>query len=105
MQVRQSLYKTLKDKNVLPEADAKDLNKGYSCLVGTTDPVDPEEYPFVKSELATRLLTIGEGTPYTVSGSLRSYKKNSLRAFKKMKSAPCLVVTFFFFFFLFFFLL
>ncbi|GJJ71328.1 hypothetical protein EMPS_03678 [Entomortierella parvispora] len=63
--VRQGLYKSLQDKNLLPEVDAKDLNKGYACLVGTTDPVDPEKYPFVKSELATRLLTIGEGTPYT----------------------------------------
>lgn len=43
--VRQHLYKTLHEQNALPPSDAKDLSKGYICMVGTTDPMDPENTP------------------------------------------------------------
>ncbi|KAF9898248.1 hypothetical protein BX616_004291, partial [Lobosporangium transversale] len=63
--VREELYKQLEKEGILPESDKESLSKGYICLVGTTDPVDPEKYPFVKQKEAYLHQVIGEGTPYT----------------------------------------
>jgi len=65
--VRQSLYKQLQDKNVLPPSDMKDMHKGYTCLVGTTSSLDPEKYPFVGHSHTEIYHMIGQGTPYTWS--------------------------------------
>lgn len=67
--VRRELLKTLKEMNILPPADDMELNIGYSCLVGTTDPVDPEKYPFVMKQHTDQLQVIGDGTPYSVSSN------------------------------------
>jgi 2-polyprenyl-6-methoxyphenol hydroxylase-like FAD-dependent oxidoreductase len=64
--VRQSLYKQLQDQNILPVADAEVINKGFSCLVGTTNPLDPKKYPLVKEGRSDFYQIIGEGTPYSV---------------------------------------
>ncbi|KAF9354581.1 hypothetical protein BGX26_007617, partial [Mortierella sp. AD094] len=63
--VRQSLYKMLQAENLLPESDMKPLNKGFSCLVGTTDPLDPEEYPILKNKDAIVYQVVGDGNQYT----------------------------------------
>jgi len=60
------LYKQLQERNLLPPNDGKELNKGYTCLVGTTDPLDPEKYPIVTKEFSESYNIIGQGTPYTV---------------------------------------
>ncbi|KAG0003201.1 hypothetical protein BGZ79_001423 [Entomortierella chlamydospora] len=65
--VRQSLYKMLQAENLLPESDMETLNKGFSCLVGTTDPLDPEKYPILKSKDAVLSQTIGDGNQHTWS--------------------------------------
>ncbi|KAG0041322.1 hypothetical protein BGZ83_002001 [Gryganskiella cystojenkinii] len=65
--VRQSLYKDLSDKHELPPSDAKDFHKGYTCLVGTTDSLDPEKFPYVTKENMETFQMIGQGTPYTWS--------------------------------------
>jgi hypothetical protein len=65
--VRQHLYKTLQDQKRLPPSDAKDLSKGYICMVGTTNPLDPEKYPLVKKESSTYSQVIGKGTRFTVT--------------------------------------
>jgi 2-polyprenyl-6-methoxyphenol hydroxylase-like FAD-dependent oxidoreductase len=65
--VRQSLYKHLQDKNILPPSDAKDLNKGYTCLVGTTNPLDPVKYPYVTQDHSESFWVIEEGSQYTWS--------------------------------------
>jgi len=65
--VRQSLYKNLQDQNKLPTSDAKDLSKGFICMVGTTSPLDPEKYPIVKKDDCVFTQVIGKGTRYTVS--------------------------------------
>jgi len=65
--VRQSMYKNLQQQNSLPASDAKELSKGYLCMVGTTDPMDPEQFPYVKNEECTFSQIIGRGTSYNVS--------------------------------------
>ncbi|GJJ74622.1 hypothetical protein EMPS_06980 [Entomortierella parvispora] len=63
--VRQSLFKTLKEENLLPPSDEQELPKGYICLVGTSDPLNPEEYPFVAKENCVFSQVIGRGTNYS----------------------------------------
>ncbi|KAG0054204.1 hypothetical protein BGZ83_011725 [Gryganskiella cystojenkinii] len=66
--VRQSLYKTLQQNDLLPASDAQEMSKGYMCLVGTTNPLNPEQFPFVKDRTATTFSQIiGRGTQFTWS--------------------------------------
>ncbi|KAG0029726.1 hypothetical protein BGZ82_007787 [Podila clonocystis] len=46
--VRQSLYKSLKAKEALPAVDDVPLPFDCVCLVGQTEPMDPEEFPGLK---------------------------------------------------------
>ncbi|KAF9372428.1 hypothetical protein CPB97_001270 [Podila verticillata] len=46
--VRQSLYKSLKAKGALPASDDVPLPFNCVCLVGQTEPLDPEEFPGFK---------------------------------------------------------
>ncbi|KAG0011463.1 hypothetical protein BGZ80_000675, partial [Entomortierella chlamydospora] len=65
--VRQSLYKLMQSNGQLPDSDAKGLSKCNVCLVGTTDPLDPEKYPGLGGPSALLYQMIGEGTSYTWS--------------------------------------
>ena len=65
--VRQGLYATLQKQNLLPASDATELSRGYLAMVGTTDPMDPEQYPFVKNNGSTFNQVIGRGTSFNVS--------------------------------------
>ncbi|GJJ68650.1 hypothetical protein EMPS_00996 [Entomortierella parvispora] len=62
--VRQGLYQTLKQQNLLPASDAEEQCNGFFAMVGTTDPLDPEEYPFVKSQVSNLSQVIGRGTSF-----------------------------------------
>ncbi|GJJ68649.1 hypothetical protein EMPS_00995 [Entomortierella parvispora] len=62
--VRQGLYKTLQKQNLLPPSDATELTKGFLAMVGTTDPLDPEQYPFVKKQASAFSQVIGRGTSF-----------------------------------------
>ncbi|GJJ68648.1 hypothetical protein EMPS_00994 [Entomortierella parvispora] len=62
--VRQGLYKTLQEKNLLPTSDAEELSKGFFAMVGTTDPMDPEQYPFLKNPASAFSQIIGRGTSF-----------------------------------------
>ncbi|KAG0015129.1 hypothetical protein BGZ80_010032 [Entomortierella chlamydospora] len=63
--VRQGLYKSLEKKDLLPASDKEDLTMGHLCMVGTTDPVDPEKYPCVNNEKALFQRVIGRGDSYS----------------------------------------
>ncbi|KAF9170400.1 hypothetical protein BGX20_009023 [Mortierella sp. AD010] len=65
--VRQGLYKLLQGKGQLPESDTKGLSKCNICMVGTTNPLDPEKYPCLTNPTSLSYQIIGEGTPYTWS--------------------------------------
>ena len=62
--VRKGLYQTLQQQNLLPPSDATELSKGFLAMVGTTDPMDPEQYPFLKSQASTFNQVIGRGTSF-----------------------------------------
>lgn len=64
--VRQSLFRQLLDKKVLPASDALDLNKGYTCMVGTTGPLDPEKFSAITKSDSGGMLIIGEKSSYCV---------------------------------------
>ncbi|KAF8932087.1 hypothetical protein BGZ58_007228, partial [Dissophora ornata] len=50
--IRQSLYKRLDDQGILPKSDLENLALGYNCMVGVTDPLDPEKYKELKDDFA-----------------------------------------------------
>ncbi|KAG0051526.1 hypothetical protein BGZ83_003606 [Gryganskiella cystojenkinii] len=61
--VRESLYKLLKNENLLPASDAAAdgrNRKGYSCLVGTTDALNAEKFPQVTSDESVYHQMLGE---------------------------------------------
>ncbi|GJJ68652.1 hypothetical protein EMPS_00998 [Entomortierella parvispora] len=62
--VRKGLYQTLEQQNLLPASDATELSKGFLAMVGTTDPMDPEQYPFLKSQASNFSQVIGRGTSF-----------------------------------------
>ncbi|OAQ28367.1 FAD/NAD(P)-binding domain-containing protein [Linnemannia elongata AG-77] len=62
--VRQELYKEMQEKNILPVVDTQEMDKGYICMVGTTTPLDPAEYPGVDDEVANINQIIGMNSNY-----------------------------------------
>ncbi|KAF9913592.1 hypothetical protein BX616_009843 [Lobosporangium transversale] len=65
--VRQSLYKMMHSEGILQDSDTKSLSMNFTCLVGTTDSLDPEKYPILKEKEAKLHQVIGNGTQYTWS--------------------------------------
>ncbi|KAI1315185.1 hypothetical protein EDD11_001122 [Mortierella claussenii] len=63
--VRKNMYKELKREGRLPECDDAPLTCGYDCVVGVTDPVDPEEYPIVNNKFTEMEIMLGKEIPYT----------------------------------------
>jgi len=68
--VRKGLFHTLHQQNLLPASDATELTKGYLAMVGTTDPMDPEQHPFLKNQASTFSQVLGRGTSFSVSFSV-----------------------------------
>jgi len=48
--VRQNMQKDMKEKGILPKSDGESLIAGYNCMVGVTQPLDPEKYPVLKDD-------------------------------------------------------
>ncbi|KAF9158289.1 hypothetical protein BGX21_011027 [Mortierella sp. AD011] len=63
--VRQSMYRSLQEKSLLPFSDTQALDIGYLTLVGTTDPMDAGNYPELKDNFNHFHFVIGNGKPYT----------------------------------------
>ncbi|KAG0199092.1 hypothetical protein BGX28_007567 [Mortierella sp. GBA30] len=57
--VRQSLYKSLAKKNMLPKTDEL-LEPGYLGMVGITEPQDPKKYPELLDEISHFRQIIGD---------------------------------------------
>ncbi|KAF9293695.1 hypothetical protein BGZ88_005024 [Linnemannia elongata] len=64
--VRQALYKRMEKAGTLPPSDLDELTKGYICMVGTTEPLDPEQYPGVNSEDANINQIISKDSLYSI---------------------------------------
>ncbi|KAF9319786.1 hypothetical protein BG003_008080 [Podila horticola] len=75
--VRQSLYKSLLDKNELPKSDNVPLPFNSTCLVGQTRPLDPAVLTHLQDAHTWFETTIGENKPYAASRELESSFRNS----------------------------
>ncbi|KAF9953913.1 hypothetical protein BGZ72_005071 [Mortierella alpina] len=65
--VRQSLYRQLSEKDLLPVKDSQGLKIGYMTMVGTTDPLDDTKYEQLQDDFTHFSFIIGKGKPYTWS--------------------------------------
>ncbi|KAF8927207.1 hypothetical protein BGZ47_002270, partial [Haplosporangium gracile] len=82
--IRKHLYKTMGKQGLLSHNDTKEMSKGYTSLVGTTNPLDLTKYLcFLKDDCESVYVIGDKDTPYN-TGSLRKTKKmmNSIRHFK-----------------------
>ncbi|KAF9189120.1 hypothetical protein BGZ49_003867 [Haplosporangium sp. Z 27] len=62
--VRQNMYKSLKQKGKLSASDDKPLGYNQHCLVGVSEPVDPEQYPILKNNYADFHIVIPKKEPF-----------------------------------------
>ncbi|KAG0341045.1 hypothetical protein BG000_010394 [Podila horticola] len=62
--VRQSLYEQLSKQDQLPASDAEKMCYNYMTMVGTTDTLDPAEFPKLGGESTTFSFMLGTNSPY-----------------------------------------
>ncbi|KAF9914948.1 hypothetical protein BX616_007252 [Lobosporangium transversale] len=62
--IRENLYRSLKSEGQLPVSDDEPLPFSCLCLVGQTNPMDPEKYPQLTSPVSLFRSVIGENKPY-----------------------------------------
>lgn len=55
------------ETKILPPSDALDLNKGYTCLVGTTMQLDAAKFPVVGEKDNGGVLVIGNNNSWVVN--------------------------------------
>ncbi|KAF9091676.1 hypothetical protein BGX27_001990, partial [Mortierella sp. AM989] len=65
--VRQSLYKQLARDHLLPKSDEEELTMRYTCLVGTTNSLNPEEHPYLKDEFCQFEIVLSNNTSESVA--------------------------------------
>ncbi|KAF9947506.1 hypothetical protein BGZ70_002642 [Mortierella alpina] len=65
--VRQGLYRDLQQKNLLPRSDTKEMSKGYICMVGTTDSLEPAYYPGLDDAFSHTYQVLGNMSQYSWS--------------------------------------
>ncbi|KAG0378405.1 hypothetical protein BGX24_003939 [Mortierella sp. AD032] len=63
--VRQNLYTQLKKEKKLPASDDVGLPFSTVCLVGQTQPLDPETFPNLKLQDCQFIRTLGDNKPYS----------------------------------------
>lgn len=71
--VRQSLYNRLEKDKLLPECDKRSLNKGYFCLVGTTDRLDAARFPQLREMYSDASLMISDNSPHSVRNGVLDF--------------------------------
>lgn len=64
--VRQNLYKTLREKNLLPKSDMETLKFTLNAIVGLTNPLDLDRYPAVGGRFSEVNIVVGKDSPYTL---------------------------------------
>ncbi|KAF9551987.1 hypothetical protein EC957_000060 [Mortierella hygrophila] len=62
---RYHMYKNMTEAGTLPASDAEELAMPYVCMVGTTNPQDPEKYPELKDSVTHLRHVIGNEGPYS----------------------------------------
>ncbi|KAG0342028.1 hypothetical protein BG000_007221 [Podila horticola] len=78
--VRQNLYKSLKDKGVLPPSDDTPLPFDYVCLLGQTELLDQEDFPELNKPYSQFNSTIGIDRTYASLNKLSAKANDSFRA-------------------------
>ncbi|KAI1297729.1 hypothetical protein EDD11_007009 [Mortierella claussenii] len=63
--VRQSLFERMDKEGKLPRKDTESMSLGYTCLVGTSLPLDPEKYPVLKDDFSHFAIVIADGKPHS----------------------------------------
>ncbi|KAG0231042.1 hypothetical protein BGX31_005654 [Mortierella sp. GBA43] len=58
--VRQSLYKQMDDKGLMPSVDLENFSIGFVSMVGVAQPKDPEKYPQLKDPFSHFSVVVGE---------------------------------------------
>jgi hypothetical protein len=61
------MYKEMSAQGLLPKVDAKHLGYDYDCLVGVTNPLDPQKYPTLNEEFCEFQIILGKEIPFSVS--------------------------------------
>ena len=64
--IRQCMYTRMKQDNLLPKSDQGVLSYTCVCLVGQTNPLDPEEFPTLKETRCAFDTLNSVDIPYTV---------------------------------------
>ncbi|KAF9897680.1 hypothetical protein BX616_005157, partial [Lobosporangium transversale] len=64
--VRQNLYRTLREKNLLPKSDMEPLKYTANTLIGITNPLDLEKYPAAGARFSEVNIVAGKDSPYTL---------------------------------------
>ncbi|KAF9320542.1 hypothetical protein BG003_005725 [Podila horticola] len=77
--VRQHLYKILKKKKELPKSDDLPLPFSTVCLVGQTNPLDPEQFPDLKKETSQFNSIYGKNSIYSFLNKSSSKENDSFR--------------------------
>ncbi|GJJ74725.1 hypothetical protein EMPS_07083 [Entomortierella parvispora] len=62
--VRQNMYQELEKLGQLPKVDAKPMRFDYDCVVGVTQPLDPEKFPVVLEEFCEFEIVLGKDIPF-----------------------------------------
>ncbi|KAF9349130.1 hypothetical protein BGX26_012536 [Mortierella sp. AD094] len=63
--VRQSMFDDMQKEGTLIKSDTESLDMGYTCLVGTTLPLNPEKYPALKDSHSHFSVVVAEGKPHS----------------------------------------
>jgi len=58
--VRSNMYKAMSELKILTKVDSEDMVAGFVCLVGVTNPLDPEAFPVLKNGQCNAEFTIGD---------------------------------------------
>ncbi|KAG0340337.1 hypothetical protein BG004_006467 [Podila humilis] len=74
--VRQSLYKELDKKGMLPDEDKKEMTMAYISMLGITRPLSPETYPCLKENMCNFATVLADEKPH--SWTVSSRKNNKL---------------------------
>ncbi|KAI8601916.1 hypothetical protein EDD21DRAFT_414459 [Dissophora ornata] len=62
--VRQNIYRSLKEKGLLSASDDKAMGYNQHCLVGVSEPLDPEQYPVLTEDYADFEIVIPKSEPF-----------------------------------------
>ncbi|KAG0350908.1 hypothetical protein BG005_009578 [Podila minutissima] len=78
--VRQNMYKSLKDKGLLPPSDDTTMPFDYVCLIGQTEVLDQEDFPELNKPYSKFNSTLGIERSYVSLNKLSAKANDSFRA-------------------------